>query len=105
MLFTMSPPAGRQPQHCRRRLPPHLGTQPNSPAAICSRMEETNFRELLQAIETTLFDVQDVDPAAFLQALQRAKPAFLNLLRYKACAVALYAVPLAPQPTPVCYML
>lgn len=49
--------------------------------------EETNFRELLAAIETALYDAADVDAAAFLQALQRAKPAFLNLLRYKASVV------------------
>jgi hypothetical protein len=46
--------------------------------------EETNFRELLADIETALYDAGDVDATAFLQALQHAKPAFLNLLRYKA---------------------
>lgn len=44
---------------------------------------ETNFRDLLQQIETVLYDAADVEPAAFLEALQRAKPTFLNLLRYK----------------------
>ena len=46
--------------------------------------QETNFRDLLQHIETVLYDAADVEPAAFLQTLQAAKPAFLNLLRYKA---------------------
>lgn len=46
--------------------------------------ESTNFRDLLQLVEQALYsDTDDVDCAAFLQALQRAKPAFLNLLRYK----------------------
>lgn len=47
--------------------------------------EATYFRDLLTLIEQTLYDAPaDVDCALFLQALQRAKPAFLNLLRYKA---------------------
>jgi hypothetical protein len=50
--------------------------------------EDTNFRELLQAVETALYDAADIDAAAFLLALQRAKPAFLNLLRYKASLLA-----------------
>ena len=50
--------------------------------------QDTNFRDLLQQIETVLYDAADVDSAAFVQALQRAKPAFLNLLRYKARAMA-----------------
>ncbi len=45
---------------------------------------EINFRDLLQYIEAVLYGEANVDPAAFLQALQPAKPAFLNLLRYKA---------------------
>ena len=53
--------------------------------------QETNFRDLLQQIETALYDAADVDSAAFLQALQRAKPAFLNLLRYKARPVGAHA--------------
>lgn len=47
---------------------------------------ETNFRELLQRIETALYDAAEVDAAGFLQTLQRAKPLFLNLFRYKASA-------------------
>lgn len=45
---------------------------------------DTNFRELLQRIETALCDAAEVDAASFLQTLQRAKPSFLNLFRYKA---------------------
>ncbi|KAL4457392.1 hypothetical protein ABPG75_012257 [Micractinium tetrahymenae] len=46
--------------------------------------ESTNHRDLLQLIEGTLYaGGEDVDSAAFLAVLQRAKPAFLNLLRYK----------------------
>ncbi|KAL4853554.1 Nuclear pore complex protein NUP205 [Chlorella vulgaris] len=37
-------------------------------------MEETNFRELLQAIETTLFDVQDEPSAESRAAVQSGKP-------------------------------
>ncbi|KAI7838926.1 hypothetical protein COHA_007288, partial [Chlorella ohadii] len=44
---------------------------------------DTNFRELLQRIETALCDAAEVDAASFLQTLQRAKPSFLNLFRYK----------------------
>lgn len=55
--------------------------------------QDTNFRDLLQQIETVLYDAADVDSAAFVQALQRAKPAFLNLLRYKASAMAVWAPP------------
>lgn len=43
-----------------------------------------NFRDLLETIERALYEAgHDVDSVAFLQALQRARPAFLNLLRYK----------------------
>lgn len=46
--------------------------------------ESTNHRDLLQLIEGTLYaGGEDVDCSAFLAALQHAKPAFLNLLRYK----------------------
>lgn len=45
---------------------------------------DINFRELLQRIETALYDASEVDAAGFLQTLQRAKPLFLNLFRYKA---------------------
>lgn len=44
---------------------------------------EVNFRDLLQQVESALYAGEDVDCAAFLATLQRAKPAFLNLLRYK----------------------
>lgn len=47
--------------------------------------QDVNFRDLLAQIETALYDSQEVDAAAFLQSLQRARPAFLNLLRYKVC--------------------
>ena len=35
----------------------------------------------------------EADPATFLQLLQRAKPHFLNLLRYKARAMGVWGVP------------
>lgn len=46
--------------------------------------QDVNFRDLLTQIETALYDAAEVDAAAFLLSLQRARPAFLNLLRYKA---------------------
>lgn len=54
--------------------------------------EEVNYRQLLQGIETTLYDGVDGDPAAFLGLLQAARPAFLNLLRYKASELRLVAL-------------
>jgi hypothetical protein len=54
--------------------------------------QDTNFRDLLQQIETVLYDAADVDSAAFVQALQRAKPAFLNLLRYKASGMSVLCI-------------
>lgn len=46
--------------------------------------ESTNHRDLLQLVEGTLYaGGEDLDCAAFLAVLQHAKPAFLNLLRYK----------------------
>ncbi len=55
-------------------------------AATMAEGGDTNFRELLQRIETALCDAAEVDAASFLQTLQRAKPSFLNLFRYKASA-------------------
>lgn len=55
-------------------------------AAAMAEGGDTNFRELLQRIETALCDAAEVDAASFLQTLQRAKPSFLNLFRYKARA-------------------
>lgn len=47
-------------------------------------MGDINFRQLLEDIEAALYEGESVeDPAAFLASLQAAKPAFLNLLRYK----------------------
>ena len=53
-------------------------------AAAMADGGDINFRELLQRIETALYDASEVDAAGFLQTLQRAKPLFLNLFRYKA---------------------
>lgn len=48
-------------------------------------MGDINFRELLTTIEEALYEGEATveDPAALLASLQAAKPAFLNLLRYK----------------------
>lgn len=52
-----------------------------------------SFRDLLQQIEAVLYADGEADPATFLQLLQRAKPHFLNLLRYKARAMGVWGVP------------
>lgn len=53
-------------------------------AAEASADGAVSHRELLEFVETTLFEAgEELDVAAFAATLQRAKPAFLNLLRYK----------------------
>ena len=44
---------------------------------------QINFRDLLQTVETALFESSDVDVVNLAQTLQQAKPSFVNILKYK----------------------